>query len=397
MIDHLFASEGGLERQPPIDPTIASASTSYRQSASRIDSFAVALERLLLPSKAYTSQDVFEAEMRDVFPSSWVLVAELDEIATPGAFVATMIGQEPVLIVRDNTGSLNAFANVCPHRGTTIAAGMGNCGTGFECPYHGWTFSTDGALVSIPNRKGFSNQVRQDQLSLRSLRLETWERFIFVNIDESAPALNSYLEAIPALLAQHAISDLSATVHIDDIVDVNWKLLVDNALDDYHLPVVHTHSLQPTLEGMKLREYIGNRYASILCMPLNESGQLQYPPRAELGEEQALSAYAIDVFPNLTIIAMPDGGISTLRFDPISVSQTAVQFRSYSHSPGEPELDEERFASEVLNEDYNVMYRVQQGIRSRYFKPGPAHYLEGRVATFHATLLDLLDEELELS
>ena len=357
----------------------------------------MAFEKLLLPSKAYTSQDVFEAEMRDVFPSSWVLVAELDEIATPGAFVTTMIGHEPVLIVRDNAGSLNAFANVCPHRGTTIAAGMGNCGTGFECPYHGWTFSPDGALASIPNRKGFNNQVREDQLSLQSLRLETWERFIFVNIDESAPALNSYLEAIPALLAQHAISDLSSTVHIDDIVDVNWKLLVDNALDDYHLPVVHADSLQPTLEGMKLREYIGNRYASVLCMPLNESGRLQYPPRAELDEEQALSAYAIDVFPNLTIIAMPDGGISTLRFDPISVSQTAVQFRSYSHSPGDLGLEEERFVSQVLNEDYNVMYRLQQGIRSRYFKPGPAHYLEERVATFHATLLDLLDEELGLS
>ena len=356
------------------------------------------IQELLLSPKAYTSQDVFEAEMRDVFSSSWVLVAELDEVANPGTFVTTMVGQEPVLIVRDNAGSLNAFANVCPHRGTIIAEGMGSCGVGFECPYHGWTFSPDGTLVSIPNRKGFNNQVREDQLSLRSLRLEIWERFIFVNIDESAPALTSYLEAVPDLLAQHAISELSSTVHIDDIVDVNWKLLVDNALDDYHLPIVHADSLQPTLEGMKLREYIGKRYASILCMPLNESGLLQYPPRAALGEEQAGSAYAIDVFPNLTIIAMPDGGISTLRFDPISVSQTAVQFRSYAHNPSDLALDDDtRFASQVLNEDYNILYRVQRGIRSRHFKPGPAHYLEGRVATFHATLLDLLGEKLELS
>jgi|TARA_B110000263_G_scaffold118104_1_gene102936 phenylpropionate dioxygenase-like ring-hydroxylating dioxygenase large terminal subunit len=357
----------------------------------------MAARRLLLPSKAYTSQDVFSAEMRDVFPSSWILVAELAEVATPGDYVATMIGQEPVLIVRDNAGSINAFANICPHRGTTLAEGKRNCGKELECPYHGWTFSLDGALVSIPSRKGFNNQLHQDQLNLRPLRLETWERFIFVNIDESAPALSSYLEAVPALLAQHGILDLSPTVHIDDIVDVNWKLLVDNALDDYHLPVVHAHSLQPTLEGMKLRECIGARYASILCMPLNESGRMQYLPRAELGEEQARSTYAIDVFPNLTIIALPDGGLSTLRFDPISVSQTAVQFRSYSHGLDELESNETKFASGILNEDYRIMHRVQQGIRSRHFEPGPAHYLEGRVATFHTTLLDLLGEELELS
>lgn len=350
-----------------------------------------------LPAVAYTSRSFFDAEMRRVFSSSWVLAAEASEVTMPGDFVATKIGQEPVLVVRDSSGSLNAFANVCPHRGTVIASGIGNCAKAFKCPYHGWTFGTDGALLGVPNRKGFVDQIEKGLLGLRPLRLATWERFIFVNIDESAPPLTSYLEAVPELLDQHGISDLIPKLQIDDSIDVNWKLLVDNALDDYHLPEVHPSSLQPALEGMKLRVDVGDRYASILCMPLNQMSLDLHEIRAGLSKEQSRSTYAIDVFPNLTIIALPDGGVSTLRFDPIDVRRTVIQFRSYSHLADSSEVEDESFLSKVLHEDYDIVYRLQQGVHSRHFQPGPAHYLEGRRARFHSTLMDMLAGEPELS
>ena len=353
-------------------------------------------ERHSLPASAYISQRFFEAEMSRVFPSSWVLAADLQEVASPGDFVTTVIGQEPVLVVRDTDGSLGAFSNVCPHRGSVIAVGAGNCKMAFKCPYHGWTFNTDGSLRGVPNRKGFDNQIKNDQLGLHSLRLGVWERFVFVNVDGSAPPLDSYLEDVPELLDQHGIKDLAAAVRIDDAIDVNWKLLVDNALDDYHLPEVHPNSLQPGLEGMKLQEYIGVRSTSILCMPLNKLGLEPYQIRANLRKEQSQSTYAIDVFPNLTIVALPDGGVSTLRFDPIDVRRTAIQFRSYSHSSQNNEVDDEAFLSTILKEDYEIVRRLQQGVLSQHFRPGPRHYLEGRLALFHASLIELLGEEPDL-
>ena len=354
-------------------------------------------ERLSLPSVAYLSQEVFEAEMRHVFPSSWILVADQDDVATAGDYVTATVGNEPVLVVRDINGRINAFANVCPHRGTSLAAGMGNCEGRFECPYHGWTFNSAGVLQSIPGRKGFNGQLAEKNLNLRPLKINVWERSIFVNIDESAPALSSYLGSVPELFINHDLSDLKPQTTIHNTVNINWKLLVDNALDDYHLPLVHPDTLQPSLEGMKLKEKIRERYSSILCMPLNDLGKQESSPKPGLGPEQSKSTYAIDIFPNLTIIGMPNGNISTLQFNPITVASTSVIFRSYSHSFKSENLEEKEFMSKVLNEDYRIIDRVMEGVKSRYFKPGPAHYLEGRIANFHSTLLSLLGKQSDLT
>ena len=343
------------------------------------------------------SHEFFETEMRHAFPSSWVLVADQADVANVGDYVTTTVGNEPVLIVRDGSGCINGFANVCSHRGTTLATGVGNCEGRFECPYHGWTFDPDGALQSIPGRKGFNGQLAGEELNLRALKLGIWERSIFVNIDESAPDLHSYLGAVPDLLINHGLTDLLPQISFDNVVNINWKLLVDNALDDYHLPVVHAETLQPSIEGMKLKENIYNPYSSILCMPLNDSGRGEYVSKMGLGLEQSSSTYAIDIFPNLTVIALPNGNISTFQFNPIDVSTTLVKFRSYSHGLAEGNLEEEeKFISKVLNEDYRIINRVKEGLKSRYFEPGPAHYLEGRVANFHSTLLNLLGEYCDL-
>ena len=321
------------------------------------------------------------------------MAADLAELAEPGDFVATTVGYEPVLVVRDDEGSLHAFANICPHRGTVVAEGAGNCGTEFTCPYHGWTFSSAGALQVIPNRRGFGDQFDKSEMGLRPLRFDTWERFVFVNVGGSAPPLASYLEAAPSLLAHHGVTELTPTVRINDTIDVNWKVFVDNALDDYHIPVVHAETLQPFHEGMEFREDLGERFVNVLCAPINDFGQSLYPPREGMGDEQSRVAYAIDVFPNLTILAFPDGGITTLRLTPLAIDRTGVELRSYSHRPDEIGPEEAKFSADFLEEDYRVMRRVQQGVHSRHFRPGAAHYRESRTLAFHRSLRTALDEQ----
>ena len=352
--------------------------------------YSISSDTVFLPAEAYTSPEFYDAEMRSVFPSSWVLAADLSAVAEPGDFVATMVGYEPVIVIRDDDGELHAFANICPHRGTVIIRGAGNCDSRLVCPYHGWSFGPDGTLRAIPNQRGFVDGFDKDQFSLRPLRFDVWERFVFVNVDGSAPPLLDYLEVAPSLLAGHGISKLTPTVSIDDTIDVNWKVFVDNALDDYHIPIVHAETLQPFHEGMEFREDIGNRYVSVLCAPMNDYGRSLYPNRDEMGEEQSRVTYAIDVFPNLTILAFPDGGITTLKLTPLAIDRTGIELRSYSHRPDEIGPDEEKFSVDFLTEDYRVMRQVQQALRSRHFRPGPAHYRESRTAAFHRSLLTVM-------
>lgn len=352
--------------------------------------FSLTPNSVFLPAEAYTSPEFYDAEMRSVFPSSWFLAADLAYVAKPGDFVTKMIGYEPVLIVRDDDNELHVFANICPHRGTVIMKGSGNCESRMVCPYHGWSYNPDGTLRAIPNQRGFDDQFDRDQMRLRPLRFDIWERFVFVNVDGSAPPLLDYLEAAPSLLAGHNIAALSPTVSIDDTIDVNWKVFVDNALDDYHIPIVHADTLQPFHEGMEFREDIGDRYVNVLVAPMNDYGLSIFPYQEGMGEEQSRVTYAIDVFPNVTILAFPDGGITTLQLLPLAIDRTAVELRSYSHRPDEIGPEEEKFSIDFLTEDYRVMHRVQQALRSRHFQPGPAHYREGRTAAFHRSLLTVM-------
>src|SRR5262249_49474347 len=103
----------------------------------------------------YRSRRLFELEMREVFPRSWVFVGDLAQIPRAGDYLTEMIGYEPVVVLRDDHAQVRAFSNVCPHRASLLVEGGGNCGTTMTCPYHGWAFKLDGKLSGIPYRREF--------------------------------------------------------------------------------------------------------------------------------------------------------------------------------------------------------------------------------------------------
>ena len=103
----------------------------------------------LLPPRAFVSPAVYEAEMRRIFDRGWVHVADLPELRVPGDFVASTIGTTPVVVVRTHDGAIRGFVNACRHRGATIAEGRGNCGRQLRCPYHAWSYGTDGRLIGV--------------------------------------------------------------------------------------------------------------------------------------------------------------------------------------------------------------------------------------------------------
>ena len=149
----------------------------------------------LLPPRMFFSPAVFDAEMTRIFARSWVHVADLPDVRAPGDYVAASIGTSPVVIVRGHDGVVRGFLNVCPHRGATIAEGRGNCGRQLKCPYHAWSFATDGRLVGAPSREEFTCDF--STIGLLPIQIATCGPMIFGCLDPAA----QHVVAVRAQLA----------------------------------------------------------------------------------------------------------------------------------------------------------------------------------------------------
>jgi choline monooxygenase len=343
--------------------------------------------------RGYTSRRYFEVEMREVFPRTWVFVGDLGQIPNPGDYLTETVGYEPIVVLRDTDRRVRAFSNVCPHRASTLVEGEGNCGTTITCPYHGWTYQLDGRLTGISYRRDLVGEVRPDELGLREIAVGIWEQFVFVNISGKAPPLEEYLEDLPAILANHGLTDVHRIHDIDDVVDANWKVFMDNAFCDYHVPFVHRR-LMPMIDKVSRFVESAGEWTTLLHTPLSDYGKSLAPPWSALVRGSKENTLAFGVFPNLLGIAFVTGDIHLLHWSPLSVDRTRSRVHAYSHT--DPDPDDFRYGKASIEtlqgEDYAVVESVQRGIKSALYRAGPRHYLETRLNGFQRTLMRVMGE-----
>ena len=146
-----------------------------------------------LPGEFYTSTEIFKREIEQIFMKDWICIGRVEQFANPGDYRALRIAGEPLIVCRDQGGTLRAFANVCQHRGVEVAQGAGNAKE-FSCPYHGWLYDLKGELIGAPYSKEVPGY---DWKSCRMppIRLDTWAGYVFVNFDAAAESLATYLAA----------------------------------------------------------------------------------------------------------------------------------------------------------------------------------------------------------
>ncbi len=347
----------------------------------------VAANGMMAP-EAYRSEAFYRAELDWVFPSSWVFVGHEQWVRNPGDFLADTIGVEPVLVVRNPDGVLRAFSNVCPHRASLIAEGRGNCGRRLVCGYHGWTFGLDGQLLAVPRQRGFATPVDVSEYGLHELRLDVWEGLIFVNVTGDAPALIDYLEGVPELLAGHDIATMGLGAFLDDPIAANWKLVMDNAICDYHLGMVHGESIADLVELEGLGEQAGGTTA-VASVPWKASA-LPPQPRPGLSGPAVEGSLGCFVFPNLHVIGFPTGGATVMWWTPTGPATTRARVLSLSHDADADVRAGTELLSRVQREDFEVCERMQIGVQSRGYTPGPLHASELRITVFQRRLLDIV-------
>lgn len=209
----------------------------------------------------YTDPAIFEAELRNIWFKTWVYVGHESEVPQANDYVMKSIGPEPILMTRGKDGAVHLLHNRCPHRGNRVCMTDRGSARSFTCPYHGWTFSNDGALKGYPFPSGYEG-VNREQLGLgRVARMGSYRGFIFASMAHEGPTLEEHLgpamKAIDALCETSPEGEVQITAgFLKHKVKANWKFLVENETDGYHPSFVHASIFEVAQSG------IGTLYSS---------------------------------------------------------------------------------------------------------------------------------------
>ncbi len=350
--------------------------------------------RALDPSY-YLGEAALRREMETVFARSWQYAGHVGELPGPNTYITTFAGDQPVLVVRTEDGDLRAYRNVCRHRGSELLTGAGTCKRAIRCRYHGWTYdSTDGRLLGVPEHRAYA-ELDKAALGLMPARVEELAGFLFVNLDADAPALAEVTAGLGERLERYRIPELVGfgVKGVDGGQPANWKIVVENYLEGYHVPIAH-----PGL--MRLYDY--QRYEAELHdgwawfdAPLRQSPssnrmerlyQRLVRPMPGLEEADRTIWRYILIYPNTAIDLYPDQ-VNVWQIRPDGPTATVDRWACFRHRGPGPltrlaQRINQRFNTEVLEEDVDLVSAVQTGIRTSGYSPGPLSAREAAVSWF---------------
>ena len=188
-------------------------------------------------------QELFDLEMVRVFGRSWVWLGDTEDLEEPGDFITGTIGYQRVVVIRQADGSLKGFLNNCRHRASGLAFDpAGNCGRTLTCPYHHWAYSIDGTLVGIPDKKRmYGDDFPMQDYGLVPIRVAVgWGKFVFGCLSRKAPSFEDWVGPLDERYQRYGFERYHRFHReLDEEYRFNWKLLVENANDDYHVRFVH--------------------------------------------------------------------------------------------------------------------------------------------------------------
>lgn len=197
-----------------------------------------------LPPDAYIRPDVFHAETGAIFHREWICVAREEQLPAPGDYRVVEVVGQPIILLRTESGPVRGLSAICPHRSMPIVSGQGHARS-FSCPYHRWKFGQDGRLISAPLMDGAEGFPDED-CRLPEVRVDTWQGFVFVNLDAGAPALAARLADLDALVDGYRMADMRIVASLEFDCPWNWKILVENFMEAYHHIGPHRDTVQPT-------------------------------------------------------------------------------------------------------------------------------------------------------
>ena len=356
----------------------------------------------------YADEGFFAAEQERLFGRAWVAVALAAEVARPGRLLVRSVGGRSVLLTRSDAG-LHGFLNSCRHRGTELAEADCDIANTIRCPYHRWHYNADGQLVAAP----FFGEVPRDDFDMADyglipVRADTWGPLVFVCRSPDTPPLKAWLGDLPQRMTAYRFeqwrpSGLDGAACTFDVA-ANWKLIVENFAEYYHLPWVHPELAKVSRVADHYRYQGPGMYCGQTTTPVSGDERddwLTLPPAPGLDPSDAASGRFVALFPNVTLAVLPSH-MFLMVLEPLGAGRT-LEHCTFLFPPG-PLADAEpsdalresfeitrRFWVEVNDEDIDICERAQRGISAGGAPPGPlAPRFEEPLNRFHQMTADLM-------
>lgn len=356
-------------------------------------------EQFLLEASYYVDPSWAEQEQQQIFRQSWLYAGDRTQLS-PGQVWSTEVAAQPILITCDGNGQLRAFHNVCAHRAAALCpqARVQTCSR-LICPYHAWVYDLQGQLRGVPSHHDFPPGFAPQALSLRAIALETWCDFIFVCMAEDPPPLAEYLGLVAYQAGQHRRAETQYLFGRSRTVACNWKNYHDRRLCDYHgaigkqtAPGIAQGQRLPPLPGPG--QHYGHQfgfYTNLLHRPITPIWRAENPILAGLSDFAGENFLTYGIFPNLHLLAQPNGVLGWLRIDPISPTSCQVNLEVYGIPGCSPPLEQLRAEFDAfMAEDVVLVESVQRGYVSGAYRPGPVNQLEARIVHQQQLIADRL-------
>ncbi|MSP82115.1 MAG: aromatic ring-hydroxylating dioxygenase subunit alpha [Alphaproteobacteria bacterium] len=349
-------------------------------------------DRWTMPPAFYTSPDVLGLEMERIFRAEWVSLGRLDEIPRAGDYFTTDLAGEELVAIRGEDGRVRVLSNVCRHRGTVILEGRGRANR-LVCPYHAWTYGSDGRLQRAPHMEKVAG-FEQDSIKLPEFAMEDWRGFIYVNLDGRAKPLAPRLAELEALVANYHMEDMTFAHGEDEVWATNWKVLAENFMEGYHLAHTHPRTLNPITPTALCEKFAGGKGFTGYVSWYDPAYPARGPWHTDLTEPETRRTMMVWVYP-CHVVALAPNMVTYMCLRPKAAGEVAIRWGIATLDPNTPH---ERLESSIAlaraynGEDKVRLERLQRGLGSRFMarsRLGPPD-LEGTVSDFFTYIAGLL-------
>ena len=366
-------------------PTTDDLLRSLGDSANRPLSEATAMEPGL-----YRSEEILGLEHELIFNREWLCVGRAADIKAPGDYLTFRIGDQPVVTIRGKDGVVRSFANICLHRMMQLLTGSGNCRR-IVCPYHAWTYDIDGRVIGAPYMDKSAGFKPREQ-KLPEIRTEIWHGWVYVTLNPQAPAVAEQLAELDGIVSRYRMEHYVPVATEDYVWNTNWKLLTENFMESYHVPVTHRKTLGSWLPLDDI-EFPAETHAGFTYETFTKGETARYgrahPANTRLEGRWRYTTVMPTVYPSHMYVAAPDH-LWYLSLRPRAVGEVHVRF-GVALAPEVLAALEDReaftretvaFFDQVNNEDRFVVEGIYGGARAPLARAGRRNWLERELHDF---------------
>lgn len=237
----------------------------------------------LVPVYRYISRDYVSKEREKLWPRVWQVACRQEDLPEVGDYLEYLVGDQSLLIVRSAADRIQAFHNVCLHRGTRLKSGCGSA-TELRCMFHAWCWNLNGTNKEIIDHHDFP-RLKQADLKLSEVKVGRWGGFVFINMNLDAESLEDYLGLVPELFARFRLDAMQVQSHRRTVIEANWKVPIDNFNESYHVVGLHPQQL-PFIDDTNVKYATAGIHSTEHC----RSGVASARLNGNLDEDMVLDA-----------------------------------------------------------------------------------------------------------